>query len=550
MPDILLIQPPIRDFYLTRKRTIPYGLACIAAVLEAEGFSVEILDALATRRSKIIEAPEEMAHLNEFYGRPDRSPFALFHGFKHFGWSFEHIGHLARQSKAPLVGVSSLFTPYMDTAVETARIVKALHPDCKLVMGGHHPTALPESVMAHDAVDFVLRGEGEASMPLLARAVLEDGDIGSVPGVVHRDRTGQVRISAPAVMPDLTACPIPAMHLLNHRYYRRGKSGGAVVTASRGCPMRCTYCCMGASSPIPYRRRPAASVIREIEHAVERWSAGFIDFEDENLSLDRPWFMDLLKEMERRFARGGLEPRAMNGLYPPSLDEEMIRAMKRAGFSALNLSLGATRSAQLKGLGRDDIRDAFDRALRHAETHDLEAVGYVIAGGPRQRADDSIADLLWFAERRVLLGVSIFYPAPGSVDYRHCRDQGLLPETFSLMRSSALPLNAPTSRKEAATILRLGRILNFMKHLLDSGDRIPRPSQPGPRILDHASDRIVIGKTLLQWFLHDGGIRGVGPDGEVFEHVVSRRLTEMFITGLKTIRLRGCSTGAGRVPSG
>ena len=31
MVDILLIQPPIRDFYLTAKLTMPYGLACIAA---------------------------------------------------------------------------------------------------------------------------------------------------------------------------------------------------------------------------------------------------------------------------------------------------------------------------------------------------------------------------------------------------------------------------------------------------------------------------------------------------------------------------------------
>ena len=53
MPDILLIQPPIRDFYLTAKRTIPYGLTCIAAALIENGFSVEILDALATSKARI-----------------------------------------------------------------------------------------------------------------------------------------------------------------------------------------------------------------------------------------------------------------------------------------------------------------------------------------------------------------------------------------------------------------------------------------------------------------------------------------------------------------
>ena len=47
MPDVVLIAPPIREFYLTKKRTIPYGLACIAKQLEQAGFSCTIIDALA-----------------------------------------------------------------------------------------------------------------------------------------------------------------------------------------------------------------------------------------------------------------------------------------------------------------------------------------------------------------------------------------------------------------------------------------------------------------------------------------------------------------------
>ena len=43
MADILLIQPPVEDFYFTFKRSIPYGLASIAASLKQKGFSVEIL---------------------------------------------------------------------------------------------------------------------------------------------------------------------------------------------------------------------------------------------------------------------------------------------------------------------------------------------------------------------------------------------------------------------------------------------------------------------------------------------------------------------------
>ena len=78
MTDVLLIQPPIRDFYLTAKRTIPYGLACIAAALMKEGFSVEILDGLATSKSRIIPWPDEMDYLRQYYGKPDTSPFGAF----------------------------------------------------------------------------------------------------------------------------------------------------------------------------------------------------------------------------------------------------------------------------------------------------------------------------------------------------------------------------------------------------------------------------------------------------------------------------------------
>ena len=66
MPDILLIQPPVRDFYLTAKRTIPYGLTCIASALMDSGFSVAILDGLATSKSRVCKLPDEMSYLHPY----------------------------------------------------------------------------------------------------------------------------------------------------------------------------------------------------------------------------------------------------------------------------------------------------------------------------------------------------------------------------------------------------------------------------------------------------------------------------------------------------
>ncbi|RPH49408.1 MAG: radical SAM protein [Desulfobacteraceae bacterium] len=538
MTDILLIQPPVRDFYLTAKRTIPYGLSCIASSLLNAGFSVEIFDALATSKSRKLQFPEEMAYLDEYYGKEDVSPFALFNNFKHFGYGFERIGKKAAKSGAWLVGISSLFTPYAGYALKTAETVKAFIPSCKTVLGGHHPTSLPESIMKNGAVDYVIRGEGEISMPLLAGAIKTGKSLDLIPGIVFRGKDGGIKINEPAVIKNLDDLPFPATCYLKQDFYKRGNSASAVISASRGCPMKCSYCSVGTSSFNRYRRRSVESVLGELENLMNENKTAFIDFEDENLSLDRKWFIALLNGIKTRYGKSGIELRAMNGLFPSSLDEEAVMLMKEAGFKTLNLSLGSFAAAQLERFCRPDVREGFERALLFAEKYELNAVGYIIAGAPFQNPEDSVSDLLCLAGRRVLAGVSIFYPSPGSPDFKLCDKLGILPETFSLMRSSAIPLSHTTSRKQAVTLLRLGRILNFMKSLKDSGIEIPAPSSQIAKTIE-IGDRTNAGIELLKVFLHDGKIRGLDRDGTVYEHSICPETAGLFVEGIRRTELRG-----------
>ncbi|MFH2046640.1 MAG: radical SAM protein [Pseudomonadota bacterium] len=539
MTDILLIQPPIRDFYLTAKRTIPYGLACIASALEKSGFSVEMFDGLATSKSHKIQVPDEMSYLDEYYGKEDISPFALFNSFKHFGYSFEHIAKEAAKTGAILIGISSLFTPYSEYALMTAEAVKAYNPDCKIVLGGHHPTALYSSVMENSSVDFVIRGEGEESMLLLAAAIKDNKSLDLIPGIVYRKTDGSLHINKPALIDNLDNQPLPAISLLKNSFYKRGKSASIVISASRGCPMKCSYCSVSALSYLKYRKRSVESVLRELDNNINENEAAFIDFEDENLSLDKKWFTELLCEIKVRYSKSGLELRAMNGLLPTSLDEEMICLMKESGFKTLNLSLGSSSSEQLKRFKRPDVREAFDKVLLLAEKYDLKAVGYIIAGAPYMMSEDSVSDLLYLAERRVLAGVSIFYPSPGSSDFEMCKKLEILPEKYSLMRSSALSVSHTTDRKQAVTILRLGRILNFMKSLIDSGYEIPEPL---PFIKEQIkdSDRTETGIKLLKWFLFDAKIRGVNKEGSIYEHSICAKTAGLFAEQIIKVDLKGC----------
>jgi anaerobic magnesium-protoporphyrin IX monomethyl ester cyclase len=539
MPDILLIQPPIRDFYLTAKRTLPYGLASIAASLRGAGFTVAICDGLATTRSRAIPWPEEMDFLLPYYGRSDRSPFGLFHQFRHFGYSLEYIAGQARHSGAFLIGISSLFSAYSDMALSTAAAVRNACPDACIVLGGHHPTALPEAVMDHPSVDMVLRGDGEMTMPLLARALKEGTDLGAVPGLVRRRSDGALAVKPPAVVEDLDRLPVPALDLIQWRHYQRSGTGSLSLAASRGCPLRCTYCAVNTASHHGYRRRTVASVMAELSAAFSIRPMGFIDFEDEHLCADKQWVTDLMRQIAGRFGRWRPELRAMNGLFAPALDADIVRWMRSAGFKTLNLALITTSVSQLKRFARPDTTCDLDRVLSIARGLGMTAVVYVIIAGPGQAPLDSVADLLFLARRRVIAGVSVFYPAPGSGDFQWCRRQNILPPTLGLIRATALPLVQSSDRRQTVTLLRLGRILNFMKNLLDRDHRLPAPAKP-PRRIDPRTDRMTIGRVLLAAFLRDGLIYGTDADGRLYAHCIDPALTRAFIKGVRHVRLPGC----------
>ena len=544
MPDVLLIQPPIEDFYLTAKRTLPYGLACIAASLRQAGFSVAIVDGLATAKSRRLPVPEELNYLAPYFERPDQSPFALFHQFRHFGYSYQYLAECAKASGAFLIGISSLFTAYRECALNTADAIKQQCPDTVIVMGGHDPTALPYEVVAHPAVDYVLRGDGEIGMPMLAKALKQKSRLDHIPGLIKPgDEPGKGKLPQPAVVENLDTMPMPAMDLIQWRYYQRKGAGSLTISAGRGCPQRCTYCAVNAATYHGFRQKTVGYVMRELETAEAQMPMGFIDFEDEHLSADKPWFIDLLQAIRQRYAPIPLpqkpELRAMNGLFAPSLDEEIITHMKAAGFQTLNLALITTNRDQLKRFNRPCVNNDMDRVPALAHRHQLGAVAYIIVAGPHQDPMSSISDLIFLAQRPVLAGVSTFYPAPGSPDYQWCRRHGLLPQHPGLLRATAIPLAHMTNRDQTITLLRLGRMLNFMKSLMDQGGSLPPPMKLNLAEAPQVQDRDHLGRLLLSAFFNDGTVFGRDQDGTIYPHQVDQVLVKAFLDGIKKVGVRG-----------
>jgi hopanoid C-3 methylase len=125
--------------------------------------------------------------------------------------------------------------------VDLAKATKARFPEIFICVGGHSASFVAPAIMAHakGAIDCVLKGEGEATMPLLLAAIASDGDPVGVPGAVTAAGEGPPPIFVHS-LDDLT----PARDLLRHRrkYFIGTLDPCASIELSRGCPWDCSFC--------------------------------------------------------------------------------------------------------------------------------------------------------------------------------------------------------------------------------------------------------------------------------------------------------------------
>jgi radical SAM superfamily enzyme YgiQ (UPF0313 family) len=451
---ILLVQPPIEDYYDTSIRTYPLGLLYLARAIR-DVADVSILDARTTRKPVRLEK-HPFPELDEFYREDVYTPFSFFSRYSRFGMSANELHSELESANADMVCVAALCSAYEQQALEVARIAKEVDPNVITVMGGVHATLFPARLLSHPDVDYCVRGEGETPLFNLVSALSKnEGDIKTIGGLCSRLPSG-LRISG--VHSETNIDALPERRLLNADRYRINKKRYTFFLTSRGCPFRCGFC---GKPPVPYRKRTLSSIEEELDDCQDIGIEA-IDFEDDMLNLDKRTFAGILQLLVGR----GLTLSAMNGIYPGNMDISTLRLMYESGFRRLNFSLVDIAETVISAHNRNPHSDFLGLLPFLEESGFLTEVHFII-GLPDQSPENLVDTLLFLMERRVLLGPSIFYHAPGSPIYE-ARFQDTNSIDPGQMRSSVmLPVNPLFGRPITYTFVKLVRFLNEIKRLAD-----------------------------------------------------------------------------------
>ena len=293
---LMTTAPPVDSPWGVPKVLPPLGLAYVAAALEKAGFHVEMLDNYQLKKS------------------------------------IEYVKSEVKRHKPEIVGITCSSVTY-ERCIETAKAVKEVVPSCKVVVGGWHPTYVPESMLQHPEIDYVIMGEGERAMVELATKIVrkDDSTIKEIPGIALRNE-GKIVKKSPEFISDLDKIPYPARHLLPMNLYDRtigylNVEPADTMNVIRGCPYNCAYCETSKLWGKTCRAFSPSRVVGEISHLVETYGSKGVYFLGDNFTINK----ERTREICKLIKESNLDIEWVCDTRVDLISQELLREMKDAG---------------------------------------------------------------------------------------------------------------------------------------------------------------------------------------------------------------------------
>src|SRR5689334_24023168 len=134
--------------FSSQEATAPLGILAVSTPLLRAGYEVTIIDSTITPnfQKRVIEELED----------------------------------------ALCLGVSLVTGPMIRETVQIARAAKKRYPDKPVILGGWHPSLLPDQTLAAECVDIVVKGQGEDALLEIVERIDAGESIKGVAGAGYK----------------------------------------------------------------------------------------------------------------------------------------------------------------------------------------------------------------------------------------------------------------------------------------------------------------------------------------------------------------------------
>jgi radical SAM superfamily enzyme YgiQ (UPF0313 family) len=348
--QVTFVNPPYPTGSHRHPPFIPLGIGYLAAVLEKNGYDVNVIDCQALKlTSNEVE--------NELHKRqPD------------------------------IVGLTSTTLTYKP-ALEIIKAAKKALPNCLTVIGGSHVTFWDEEALEEcPQLDVVVRKEGENTFLELVQRLEAGKSFGDVLGITYRKDGKTVKTKDRPYIEDLDSLPFPAHHLWPLDRLKKYGNVMFPLMTSRGCVFWCEFCSAVRMFGRKFRMRSAKNVVDEMEYLHNTYGADTFTFYDDAFTVDQSRVEEICRELHAR----NLKVTWDCGTRVDMVTKDLLQKMKEAGCIAVWYGVEAGSQKVINAMGKGFTANKTKKAFKATKEVGLMTIASVVFGFPGETRESAM----------------------------------------------------------------------------------------------------------------------------------------------------------------
>jgi radical SAM superfamily enzyme YgiQ (UPF0313 family) len=292
--------------------------------------------------------------------------------------TFHQIFSRITKFEPDIIAISCNYSPLHNPTIQLAESIRQ-KLTIPILVGGNHATAMAEYLLkSSKAIDFIILGEGELTVPKLVESLDDRRLLRDIPGIVYRECDTIIKNSDAPLIENLDLIPDPAYDLLPmHKYGRYN------IITSRGCPFNCSYCASNVIFKRRVRYRSPKKVIDEIEHLLKHYGHKQIWFSDDTFTTNTRYTESFLDELIHRSLK--ITWSCLTRI--DVVKKDLLMKMKCSGCIYISDGIESGNQELLNSIGKKITVQEILSTLKITHDVGLTQYGFFIVGFPGESSD-------------------------------------------------------------------------------------------------------------------------------------------------------------------
>ncbi len=328
-----------------------------------------------------------------------------------------------------LIGLSVKTGEQLGSAIDICQHIRAKCP-VPIVWGGPHATFFPSQTCASELVDFVVTGEGEATLYELVCALRDRTPLTEIPGLVYKD-SGRVVYNDERPFLNMADLTLPAYDLVNLHQYQDSFQYFTIET-SRGCPHRCGFCYVHEFHRRKWRAKPLQHTLHEIRQIIESFDRRKFFICDDNFFADKQRVLTFAQNLLDEGLAVEIFTQARADCFSEYTDRE-LSLLCQAGFKYVAIGAESGSQRMLDKIRKDITPADIVKTAQNCIRHDMIPVFSFVIGIPGEKETDLEKTIALYETLKNISpaveinGFYLFTPYPGTALFQEAIRHGYTP---------------------------------------------------------------------------------------------------------------------------